>query len=154
MPARLVLAGDGPERGLAEELARQLGVAERVHFLGEQNEVERVLASSDLFLLPSEHESFGLAALEAMSCGVPVLGSASGGLPEVVDDGVTGLLVAVGDVESSIERAVALLRSDEALGAMGCSAREAAVERFGVERVVSRYLEIYESALASPVEQT
>lgn len=149
IPSQLVLAGDGPDRAPAEELARELGVADRVHFLGEQNEVERVLASSDLFLLPSEHESFGLAALEAMSCGVPVLGTASGGLPEVVDDGSTGLLVDVGDVETSVARAVGLLRDADALCAMGARAREVAAERFGVERVVGRYLEIYEEALAS-----
>ena len=149
LPARLVLAGDGPDRAAAEELARELGVAGHVSFLGEQSEVERVLAASDLFLLPSEHESFGLAALEAMACGVPVLGTASGGLPEVVDDGETGALVAVGDVEAAIARAVAILRDDCAPHAMGQRAREVAVARFGVEPVVSRYLDIYEAAIAS-----
>lgn len=142
-PACLLMAGDGPDRSRAEELARELGLSERVHFLGEQNEVEGVLAAADLFLLPSEHESFGLAALEAMACGVPVVGTASGGLPEVVEDGVTGILVPVGDVEQSVTRSLALLADRDAHRAAAAAAREAAVARFGVDHVVDRYLEIY-----------
>ena len=144
IPACLLLAGDGPDRAKAEELTRELGVSDHVHFLGEQDAVEGVLAASDLFLLPSEQESFGLAALEAMACGVPVLGTDSGGLPEVVDDGETGILVPVGDIEQSVERALRLLRDVDRHRASGAAARRVAVERFGVERVVEQYLAIYE----------
>src|SRR6185295_8016936 len=112
VPARLLLAGDGPEIATAERAARDAGVADRVHFLGEQEDVERVYAASDLFLLPSEHESFGLAALEALACGVPVIGTDSGGLPEVVKDGATGFLVEVGDVAAAADRALTLLGDD------------------------------------------
>src|SRR5258706_6293509 len=108
-PARLVLVGDGPERPKAEEEARRLGVAGKVAFLGERAEIEPLLAAADLFLLPSESESFGLAALEAMACGVPVLATRTGGIPELVQDGVSGGLSATGDVEAMAEFAVGLL---------------------------------------------
>ncbi len=151
MPARLVLAGDGPERPRAEKVARDEGVFERVRFLGEQEAVERVLGCSDLFLLPSDHESFGLAALEAMSCAVPVLGTRSGGLPEVVDDEVTGLLVDVGDVETAARRSIALLQDPARRRAMGAEARRRAVDRFAEEDVVSQYEALYGEVLDAPL---
>src|SRR6185295_13946317 len=147
IPARLILAGDGPEIATAERVAREAGVADRVHFLGEQEDVERVYAASDLFLLPSEHESFGLSALEALACGVPVIGTDAGGLPEVVQSGRTGVLVEVGDVEGAAEQAVALLRDEPRRRRMGAAAREDAVARFGGTAVVDRYVALYERAL-------
>lgn len=149
VPARLLLAGDGPEWAAAEEAAGELGVLDRVHFLGEQEAIEEVLAASDVFLLPSDHESFGLAALEAMACGVPVIASDSGGLPEVVVDGETGRLVPVGDVDAAAGAALRMLRDEEARARMGRAARESAAERFGEARVVEQYAAIYERLLAS-----
>jgi N-acetyl-alpha-D-glucosaminyl L-malate synthase BshA len=144
IPSRLLLAGDGPEVATAERAAREAGVADRVHFLGEVEDVERVYAASDLFLLPSEHESFGLAALEALASGVPVIATDSGGLPEVVQNGRTGFLVEVGDVAAAAERATALLRDDAARRRMGAAARADVVARFAAEAVVDRYLALYE----------
>jgi len=148
IPSRLLLAGDGPEIATAERVAREAGVADRVHFLGEVEDVERVYTSSDLFLLPSEHESFGLSALEALACGVPVIGSDAGGLPEVVKSGRTGFLVEVGDVESAAEHATKLLRDEPLRRRMGDAAREDVVARFAGPAVVDRYLALYERALA------
>jgi N-acetyl-alpha-D-glucosaminyl L-malate synthase BshA len=147
MPARMLLAGDGPDRPAAEELARELGVHDRVQFLGEQERVEKMLACADLFLLPSRSESFGLAALEAMACGVPVLGTRSGGLPEVVEDGVSGHLFEVGDVDAAADAALGLLRDRDRHAAVAAAARTRAAETFAVERVVAEYEALYESAL-------
>jgi L-malate glycosyltransferase len=148
VPARLLLAGDGPEIATAERAAAEAGVSERVHFLGEQEDVERVFAASDLFLLPSEHESFGLSALEALACGVPVIGTDSGGLPEVVQSGRTGLLVEVGDVEGAAAGAVRLLRDEGLRRRMGDAGRADAVARFAGPGVVDRYVALYERVLA------
>jgi N-acetyl-alpha-D-glucosaminyl L-malate synthase BshA len=146
-PARLVLIGDGPERPKAEEEARRLGVAGRVAFLGERAEIEQLLAAADLFLLPSESESFGLAALEAMSCGVPVVGTRAGGLPEVVEEGVSGLLGAIGDVEGLAAAAVDLLADRERHAAFRRAARARAAQ-FGRADVVKQYEELYASLVA------
>lgn len=143
----LLLAGDGPDRPEAQMRAQELGVAPRVHFLGEQEGVEYILQSSDVFLLPSEHESFGLAALEAMACGVPVVGTRAGGLPEVVADGVAGRLVEVGDVEGATAAVLSLLADEPGRCAMGARGRAEAARRFGAEAVVGRYLELYERVL-------
>ena len=148
VPSRLLLAGDGPEIATAERAAAEAGVADRVHFLGEQEDVERVYAASDLFLLPSEHESFGLSALEALASGVPVIGTDSGGLPEVVQDGRTGFLVEVGDVDAAAGHAARLLRDESQRRRMGAAARADAVERFAGPAVVDRYLALYERVLA------
>jgi N-acetyl-alpha-D-glucosaminyl L-malate synthase BshA len=147
VPARLLLAGDGPEMAAAEEAAAEAGVAERVHFLGEQEDVERVYGASDVFLLPSEHESFGLAALEALASGVPVVGTDSGGLPEVVRHAATGFLVEVGDVAGAGARAAELLRDEGMRRRMGAAARADAVARFAEADVVGRYVEVYERVL-------
>jgi N-acetyl-alpha-D-glucosaminyl L-malate synthase BshA len=149
VPARLLLAGDGPDIPVARAEADRCGVAERVHFLGEQEDVERVYQASDLFLLPSEQESFGLAALEALACGVPVLGYRSGGLPEVVRDGETGLLVETGEVEAAARAAVELLADRARLQRFGAAARADALERFAESDVVARYVAIYERARAA-----
>jgi N-acetyl-alpha-D-glucosaminyl L-malate synthase BshA len=147
-PAVLLMVGDGPERTAAQALARRLGVEERVRFLGQRDSAESLLALADLFLLPTELESFGLAALEAMACGVPVIGTDAGGLPEVVRSGETGVLVPVGDVEAMARTALEILESPGRRKTMGAAARRRAVEHFGVEQVVGRYESFYERVLA------
>ncbi len=147
-PARMLLAGDGPERPHAEELAQELGMRDRVQFLGEQERVEMVLACADLFVLPSDAESFGLSALEAMACGVPVLGTRAGGLPEVVEDGVSGHLFDVGDIDGAASAALGLLADADRREAMSHAARERARAEFGAQRVVDTYEQLYRAALA------
>jgi N-acetyl-alpha-D-glucosaminyl L-malate synthase BshA len=146
VPSRLVFVGDGPERPKAEEEARRLGVADRVAFLGERVEVEALLPAADLFLLPSESESFGLAALEAMACGVPVLGTRTGGLPELVEPEKNGYLCTTGDVDCMAASAVALLKDEERHRSFRESARERAKE-FDRTHVVRLYEDYYEEIL-------
>jgi L-malate glycosyltransferase len=147
-PARLLFAGDGPELPAAREEAVRCGVGDRVHFLGEQEDVERVYGASDVFLLPSEQESFGLAALEALACGVPVVGCRSGGLPEVVRDGATGFLVEVGEVGEAVARCERLLGDADLRVQFGAAGRADAVERFAEGEVVAKYVAVYERVLA------
>jgi len=148
VPAVLLLAGDGPEVATARRVARQLDVAAKVHLLGAQENVLPLLSIADLFLLPSEQESFGLAALEAMACEVPVVASNAGGLPEVIQHGVTGFLHPVGDVEAMAGSGVSLL-SDAALHARIADAAVRHVrERFCVERIVPMYEAHYREVLA------
>ena len=148
LPAILLLIGEGQDRNLAYELVAELGIQDKVHFLGNQDYVESILPCSDLFLLPSEKESFGLAALEAMSCGVPVVGTNAEGIPEVVRHGEVGFLHDVGDVEGMTESAVALLADPELHGRISQNARTLAVERFSADTHISHYLEFYEKILA------
>jgi N-acetyl-alpha-D-glucosaminyl L-malate synthase BshA len=149
VPSRLVLIGDGPERESTEQLAEELGLAERVLFLGKLESVAELLASADLFLLPSDQESFGLVALEAQASGVPVVGSAGSGLAEVIEDGVTGRLHPVGDVEAMARSAIEYLRDADSWQAASVEARERAVREFAAERVVPLYEGYYEEVLAS-----
>ena len=153
MPARLVMIGDGPERSRAEAFCRDHRISDRVLFLGNVPDLEGVLGSLDLFLLPSETESFGMAALEALASEVPVIASAAGGLLEVVDDGVNGYLLPVGDVEAMAERALELLGDDEKRRSFGRAGREAAVERFHVGKIVPHYLSYYERVLRTERRQ-
>jgi N-acetyl-alpha-D-glucosaminyl L-malate synthase BshA len=146
-PARLLLIGDGPERSAAERLARELGVEELATFLGNVAAVETVLPIGKVMLLPSDSESFGLAALEAMACGVPVIGAAAGGLPEVVEHGVTGFLLPVGDAEGMAEAALELILDEEKWKLFSKAARRRAVEVFPTEEIVSRYRKLYEKTL-------
>ena len=148
VPARLVFIGDGPDRPEASHEAEALGIADRVVFLGKQDSVAEILTCADLFLLPSASESFGLSALEAMASGVPVVASRSGGLPELVEDGVSGYLAAVGDVEAMAAAGVELLQDPERWRSASRAARETAVERFGVSRVVPAYEAYYDRILA------
>jgi N-acetyl-alpha-D-glucosaminyl L-malate synthase BshA len=146
MPARLVMVGDGPDRTEAEREAEALNVLGEVRFLGRLDRVVSILQASDLFLLPSQSESFGLAALEAMACGAPAVASRTGGLPEVIEDGVSGILEPPGSVEAMGRRAVELLLDPARHAAM----REAAVARarhFSADRVVPLYEELYREAL-------
>ena len=145
--SRLYMVGDGPEREPAEGLVSELGLADRVLFLGEVSDVAEILGQADLFLLPSEQESFGLAALEAMSCEVPVIATRVGGLPEVVRDGVDGYLVDVGDVATMAERGAELLGDEPLRERMGAQARERVLENFTPERVVPQYVEYYREVL-------
>src|SRR6201986_2204054 len=148
MPARLVLVGDGPERSAAEWLARALNIHEKVHFLGKQDRVNDLLPLADLLLMPSELESFGLAALEAMACKVPSIATRVGGVPELIDDGVTGLLFAVGDVEAMAAGALKLLNDRSQLAEMSETARKTAQKRFCATLVVPHYVPFYEPGLA------
>ncbi len=146
VPATLLMLGDGPERGDAEREAREVGIEEDVRFLGRIDSVTELLQASDLFLLPSQSESFGLAALEAMACGVPVVVSRAGGLPEVIDDGVNGILEPPGSVEAMARRAIDLLRDPARHAAMA----QAAVERadtFRANRIVPLYEQVYQEVL-------
>ncbi len=143
VPARLVMVGDGPERPRALEKAQELGVLDRVLFLGKHQSVDELLACADLFLLPSMNESFGLAALEAMACGTPVVASEMGGLPEVVTHGETGYLFPLGQVEAMAEAGLSLLKDEEKWTRFSQASRADAVERFSNERVIPRYEELY-----------
>lgn len=147
MPAKLLMAGDGPELPTARLLAKELGVDQDVLFLGNQESVEEILPCGDLFILPSAYESFGLAALEAMSCGLPVLATEIGGLGEVIAPGVDGWLCRVGDTECMAERAIDLLQNDAKRQKMGQSARKKAVEQFSPERIVAQYEAVYDRVL-------
>ncbi|HTL04124.1 MAG TPA: N-acetyl-alpha-D-glucosaminyl L-malate synthase BshA [Gemmatimonadales bacterium] len=146
MPATLLMIGDGPERDDAEREARELNVAADVRFLGRIDTVAPLLQQSDLFVLPTQSESFGLAALEAMACGVPVVGSRAGGLPEVVQDGVTGILEPAGSVEAMGRRASELLRDPPRHQAMAQAAAERA-RAFDADRIVPMYEKLYQSVL-------
>ena len=148
VPARLVMVGDGPDRPRALRRAADLGVQDQVLFLGKHASVEELLSCADLFLLPSETESFGLAALEAMACGAPVVGSRAGGLPEVVQDGVTGFLREVGDIEGMAEAGVRVLTDDDLHRSAAAAGRRVAEERFSIDTIVPRYEALYERVIA------
>ena len=142
--ARLVLVGEGPERPRALKRAADLGLRDEVVFLGRHGSVEEILSCADLFLLPSESESFGLAALEAMACGAPVVASLAGGLPEVVEDDVSGYLLAVGAVDEMAEAGVRILSDPGLADRLSKGARTLAVERFSAKAIVPRYEALYE----------
>ena len=143
VPSHLILIGDGPERSKVEGLVRELQLQPRVCFLGKQESFVPVLQQSELFLLPSESESFGLAALEAMSCGVPVVASKVGGVPELITHGVNGFLADVGDVKAMAEFALTLLRDEEKQRAFSIAARESVLAKFEQSLLVKRYEDYY-----------
>jgi N-acetyl-alpha-D-glucosaminyl L-malate synthase BshA len=149
LPAKLVLIGDGPERGAAEYLVRKKRLQKDVFFLGKQNSVYEKLSSADLFLLPSQLESFGLAALEAMACEVPVIASNVGGLPEVIEDGVDGFLVEPGDVKTAARHAIDILSRSDRGREMGQRARLNAKAKFCANDVIPQYERYYEQVLES-----
>jgi len=147
VPSRLLLIGDGPDRSAAERLALQLGIQDRIHFLGKQDNVNELLPLADLMLLPSEMESFGLAALEAMACGVPAIATRVGGVPELIDDGVNGRLLEVADVEGMAQAAIALLTDEPARQRIAEAARKTAQDRFCASRIIPLYEEYYERVI-------
>ena len=149
MPARLLLVGDGPDRSTAEYLARKLGVFDRIHFLGKQDNVNELLPLADLMLMPSEMESFGLAALEAMACRVPAIATRVGGVSELINDGINGLLFEVGDVDSMSEAAIALLNDPARLETMSIAARKAAQDHFCATTIIARYEAYYRQVLGN-----
>jgi N-acetyl-alpha-D-glucosaminyl L-malate synthase BshA len=147
MPARLMLIGDGPDRSAAEYLALRHGVQDRVHFLGKQDNVNELLPLADLMVMPSEMESFGLAALEAMACGVPSIATRVGGVPELIDDETNGLLFPVGDTDAMAVAAIALLRDEARLQSMATAARKTASDRFCASRIIPLYEAYYERVI-------
>jgi len=150
MPCRLIMVGDGPDRPKVEQFCRENRICGAITFVGSLPLIEEVLVGADLFLLPSESESFGLAALEALACEVPVIATRAGGLPEVVVHGECGYLCPVGDVEGMAAAALDLLRDDGRRSAFGAAGRRRAVEVFGQDAVVGRYRALYERVIAAP----
>jgi N-acetyl-alpha-D-glucosaminyl L-malate synthase BshA len=147
VPSVLVMIGDGPDRPAAEEEARSLGLEQSVSFLGKLDQIAPLLAAADLFLLPSQSESFGLSALEALASGVPVVGTKAGGLPEVVRDGETGVLCAVGDIAGMADAARSILANREKWTAMSALASSDARTRFSQDAIVSQYETLYRRSL-------
>ncbi|TAI48552.1 N-acetyl-alpha-D-glucosaminyl L-malate synthase BshA [Flagellimonas allohymeniacidonis] len=148
MPAKLIMVGEGPEKEGAERLCDHLGIADKVVFLGNSNEIDRILCFSDLFLLPSKSESFGLAALEAMINRVPVISSNTGGIPEVNIQGVSGFLADVGDVDEMSKKAIYILSDDAILEKFKQNAHEVA-SKFDILNILPLYEEVYEKAYRS-----
>ncbi len=147
MPAKLLMIGDGPERANAEALCRELGTCDHVRFLGKQEAIEEILSVCDLFLLTSENESFGLAALEAMACEVPVISTNSGGIPEVNVQGVTGFLSNVGDIDEMAANALRLLSNPEMLMQFKANASSRA-RQFDIKNIMPMYVALYEKAMS------
>jgi N-acetyl-alpha-D-glucosaminyl L-malate synthase BshA len=146
IPAKLMMVGDGPEKEKAEQLCEDLGILDKVIFFGNSNEIDQILSYTDLFLLPSETESFGLAALEAMAWSVPVISSNSGGLSEVNFDGISGYLSNVGDVDNMAENALKILSDDETLAGF----RERALtiaQQFDIKKILPLYEDLYHQAI-------
>ena len=143
LPAHLILAGDGPDRSGCELLVRELGIQEKVRFLGKQTELVRILSAADLMLMPSQSESFGLAALEAMACGVPVISTSVGGLPELQVHGQTGYIAEIGDIDRMAKYAVDLLTNDTRMAMFRQACRARAVDNFDVGKIVTLYEEYY-----------
>jgi N-acetyl-alpha-D-glucosaminyl L-malate synthase BshA len=155
VPARLLLVGEGPDTVLVRRQINKRGLQDKVIFLGNQSRVEAVLPCADLFLLPSEEESFGLAALEAMACGVPVIGTSGTGLVEVVEDYRNGFLLPVGDTVSMARAGIALLKDSNRLNEFKRSASESALRRFSSEKIVKQYEHFYEEVLnGEPTSQS
>jgi N-acetyl-alpha-D-glucosaminyl L-malate synthase BshA len=147
VPARLLLVGDGPDRAAAEWMAQRNGVQDRVHFLGKLESVNELLPLADLMLLPSQLESFGLAALEAMACRVPTIATNVGGLPELVQDGVNGRLFPVGAVEKMADAAIELLSDPARLDEMGAEGRKRAQSLYCTTKIIPQYVAYYEKVL-------
>lgn len=146
IPSKLLMIGDGPDRQMAEDLCRKLGTCDNIRFLGKQEKMEEIFNISDLFMLPSEYESFGLAALEAMACGVPVISSNSGGLPEINIDGITGGLSNVGDIKDMAKKAIDILMNDQTLNEYKKRAFKHA-QKFSMERILPKYEALYKKVL-------
>ena len=152
IPSKLMMVGDGPERKPAERLCSELGISDKVIFFGNSTEIDKILCFTDLFLLPSQTESFGLAALEAMACGAPVISTNSGGLPEVNRDGYSGYLGNVGDVEYMAQKAISILRDDKVLYEFKSNALKVAQE-FDIQNIMPMYENLYRKALKQSHEK-
>ncbi len=153
LPVRLVMCGDGPERAAAETLAHEYGLTNEVIFVGQVPNIADYLSVADLLLVPSETESFGLAALEAMACEVPVIATRAGGLPEVVKNGENGYLIRLGDINAMAEHAIEILSDEPKQRAMGRRGREWAVEQFNTEKVIPQYEQLYASIAGRPASR-
>ena len=147
IPAKLMMVGEGPEKEKAEHLCRELGIQDKVIFFGNSNEIDTILCQTDLFLLPSKTESFGLVALEAMACGVPVISSNAGGLPEVNNDGFSGYLSEVGDVDGMAKNAMKILKDDAVLSEFKKNALITA-QQFDIKKILPLYEDLYQRAIA------
>jgi len=147
-PAHLYMVGDGPDRPAAHGLARQMGIERHVTFMGKQDHVERIFPRMHVLLMPSEMESFGLAALEGMACGVPPVATQVGGVPELITHGVDGFLEPVGNIEAQAARVVELLSDDALHRNMSEAARRTAVERFATSLIIPQYEKYYEDTVA------
>jgi N-acetyl-alpha-D-glucosaminyl L-malate synthase BshA len=149
IPSKLILVGDGPDRSECERICRQLELCDKVKFLGKQDGLVEILSSSDLFLIPSQSESFGLAALEGMACGLPVISSSVGGLPELVKHNETGFIAEIGDVDRMAKYALELLTNEKKYKLFSENSRQRAVNKFDKSKVVPLYEEYYEHILRS-----
>lgn len=152
MPSKLLMIGDGPERQNAEDICRKMGICNDIRFLGKQDQMEEILNIADIFLLPSQYESFGLAALEAMACGVPVISSNAGGLPEINIHGKTGYLADVGDVDAMAAFAIKMLENEETLQLFKDNALAHAGE-FSIEKIVPMYEALYEQVAFKKLQE-
>ncbi|MCF8340974.1 MAG: N-acetyl-alpha-D-glucosaminyl L-malate synthase BshA [Chitinophagaceae bacterium] len=148
IPAKLLLVGDGPERPMVEELARELDIVADIKFLGKQQDMEEIFAVTDLFLLPSEYESFGLAALEAMASGTAVVCSNAGGLPEIIEQGVCGYMANVGDIQAMSEFSLDILRDENRMAQFQAAAQLQA-QRFDIRNIIPIYERLYEKVVSS-----
>ena len=151
--ARLIMVGDGPELSAVRHRAKQLNVQDHAIFVGKQARIADYLAVADVFLLPSQEESFGLAALEAQACEVPVVATRIGGIPEVVTDGESGFLSNVGDTEKMADDALKFIKDDEMRRAFGSRGRELAVSRYSSEKIIPQYINFYEKVLAQTAKK-
>ena len=147
-PARLLMVGDGPDRSPAEMLAHELGIGEFVEFMGKQDHVERLISKAHVLLMPSEMESFGLAALEAMACGVPPVGTRTGGVTELITHEVDGFVEAVGDISAQAARVISLLTDEQLYRRMSAAARHTAENRYSTTMIIPQYERYYEEVCA------
>ena len=150
-PAHLLMVGDGPERGAAEHLARELKLSPHVSFLGKQNHVERLIPLAHVLLMPSEMESFGLVALEAMACGVATVATRVGGVPELISNGENGFMEAVGDIPAQAKRVVELLTDQALHQRITAAGRARAMNEFSTEKIIPQYEKYYEDVLSRKV---
>ena len=147
IPTKLILVGDGPDRSECERLSRELGLQDDVIFLGKQDGIKEILTCGDIFLMPSQSESFGLAALEAMSCGLPVISSSVGGLPELNHHNSTGFIAEFGDVERMAKYTLSLLQNDKKYKIFSKNARKTAVDNFDINSIIPQYEQYYEKIM-------